>query len=46
VTAGAGVGGGQEDALGAIFFESMKHIAFNVFFCLSFSDCETPSESF
>jgi len=45
--AGAGVGGSQEleDALGVIFFESMKHITFNVFICLLFSDSETPSES-
>ena len=42
--AGAGVGGGQEDALGVIFLESMKHITFNVFSCLLFVDSETPSE--
>ena len=41
------MGGSQEleDALGVIFFESMKHITFNVFICLLFSDSETPSES-
>jgi len=32
VTAGAGMAGGQEDALGAIFCESMKYIIFNVLF--------------
>jgi len=44
VAAGAGVGGGQEDALGVIFFESIEHITFNVFPCLLFVDSETPSE--
>jgi len=43
VSAGAGVGGGQEDALGVIFFELMKNIAFNVFSCLLF-DSETQFE--
>jgi len=27
-----------------LFFESMKHITFNVFSCLLFVDSETPSE--
>jgi len=27
-----------------IFFDSMKHITFNVFYCLLFVDSETPSE--
>jgi len=27
-----------------VFFESMKHITFNVFSCLLFFDSETPSE--
>ena len=44
VGSAVGVGGDQEDALGVIFFESMKHIIFNVFSCLLFSDSETPSE--
>jgi len=38
------MGDGQEDALGVIFFESMKYITFNVFSCLLFVDSETPSE--
>ena len=42
--AGAGVGGGQEDALEVIFFESMKDIIFNVFSCPLFLDSETPFE--
>jgi len=41
---GVGVGDSQEDALGVIFFERMKHITFNVFSCLLFVDSETPSE--
>jgi len=44
VAAGAGLGGDQEGALVVIFFESMKHITFNVFACRLFVDSETPSE--
>ena len=43
MSAGAGVGGGQEDALGVIFFELMKNLTFNVFSCLLF-DSETIFE--
>ena len=43
MSAGAGVGGGQEDALGVIFCELMKNIALNVFSCLLI-DSETPFE--
>ena len=43
MAAGAGVGGGQEDALGVIFFELMKKITFYVFSCLLF-DSETQFE--
>jgi len=47
VAAGEGVGGGQEDSdkLRVFFFNQWKHITFNVFPCLLFSDSETPSES-
>jgi len=39
VAAGVAVASGQEDALGVIFFASMKHITFNdVFSCLLFSE--------
>jgi len=44
VAAGAGVGGGQKDEFGMIFFESMKRITFNVFSCLLFVESETPSD--
>jgi len=35
----------KADSLEEIFFESMKHITFNVFSCRLFFDSETPSES-
>ena len=45
VSAGAGVGGGEEDVrkMRVFFFELMKNITFNVFSCLLF-DSETPFE--